>query len=98
MFFGPKHVGDEAWQWVYETTDPWKNTVLTKSQTIALTSNAGQPPLCYPGYIADQKTSNAQYCFTGGCIPGYSQCHEVACDANNVSENPKRALRGNGTE
>ena len=84
-------IGKAYWQWQYTTTDPWSNTVPTLSEQVSLTAFAGQEPQCSPGYIANEETSNAQECCTGGCLPLATNCTELACDENN---NAIRYLRG----
>lgn len=62
--FGAENVGSVVWQWVYDIKDPFGYQTLSYTNSLALTSWAGQQPECLPGKSRDGN-------YTNGCLDGY---------------------------
>jgi CEL-III C-terminal len=57
-----------VWQWVFDITDSFGNTLNSATQQYALTQGMELPPQCHPGYNTDEYY---QVCDTNYYLPGY---------------------------
>lgn len=60
--FDKSYQGKAMWQWQFSVTDSYGSVTTPKTIDYAITENRATPPLCLPGYDAEQGSVSYQQC------------------------------------